>query len=169
MRVYKNEREAEERLSGREGLEYFIPKRYEMRVRHGKKEPRPVPVIPGLVFVHATHRRIVSFKQEKYNSLQFIMTGIDGRGGYLIVPDREMESFIRVCGQYSANTRFYKPGDLHIGKGMKVRVHGGPFDGVEGIFVKVAGRRSRQLVVLLAGLMAASTTVEPEYLEILKG
>ena len=167
MRVYKNEKQAEEVLSAEEGSEHFIPKRYAMRVYHGRKQPRLVPVIPGLVFVHASHRQIVTFKQERYNNLQFIVTGIDGLNRYLIVPDKEMEGFIKVCEQYSEHTRFYKPKDIHVDKGTKVRVHGGVLDGVEGIFVRVSGKRSRQLVVLLTGVMAVSTTVQPEYLEVI--
>lgn len=167
MRVYKNEKQAEEKLSAADGLEYFIPKRYAMRTYHGRKIPKPVPVIPSLIFVHASQRRIVAFKQDRYNSLQFIVTGIEGKSGYLIVPDKDMESFMKVCGQYSENTRFYKPEDIHVNKGTRVRVHGGALDGVEGIFIKVAGKRSKQLVVLLTGVMAVSTTVQPEYLEVI--
>ena len=168
MRVYKNEKQAEEELSAKEGLAYFIPKRYAMRVYHGRKQPRLVPVIPSLVFVHASRRRIVAFKKERYNDLQFIVTSIDGRNHYLNVPDKEMESFIKVCDRYGENTRFYKPEEVHVEKGTRVRVHGGALDGVEGIFVRVAGKRSKQLVVLLTGVMAVSATVEPEYLEIIQ-
>lgn len=169
MRVYKNERQAEERLSAEDGLDYFIPKRYVMRVYHGRKQPRLVPVIPSLVFVHATQRQIVTFKQEKYNSLQFIVTSMDGKNRYLVVPDKDMDNFIKVCEQYGENTRFYKPEDIHVSMGTKVRVHGGTLDGVEGIFVRVSGKRSRQLVVLLTGVMAVSTTVQPDYLEVIEG
>lgn len=168
MRVYKNEREAEERLSSAGGLIHFIPKRYAMRSCHGRKQLRLVPVIPSLIFVRASHRQIVAFKQEKYNSLQFIVTSIEGKNDYLTVRDKDMDSFIKVCGQYSENTRFYKPEDIHLDKGTRVRVHGGAFDGVEGFFVRVSGKRSKQLVVLLTGVMAVSTTVDPEYLEVVE-
>jgi len=168
MRVYKNERQAEEMLSADNGLDYFIPKRYAMRTYHGKKQLRLVPVIPSLVFVHASHQQIVDFKQNKYNNLQFIVTSIEGRNEYLTVRDKDMESFIKVCEQYSENTRFYKPEDIHLDKGTRVRVHGGAFDSVEGLFVRVSGKRSKQLVVLLTGVMAVSTTVDPEFLEVIK-
>ncbi len=167
MRAYKNERLAEERLSSAEGMCCFVAKRYAMRTFHGRKRPCAVPVIPGLVFVRATRARIAAFKREVYGGLQFVMSGREGRGGPLVVPDGEMESFIRVCEQYGEDTRFHRPEDIHVGKGTRVRVHGGAFDGVEGIFVRVAGRRSRRLVVLLTGVMAVSVTVQPEYLEIL--
>lgn len=39
----------------------------------------------------------------------------------------------------------------------------------EGTFMKVTGKRSKQLVVLLTGVMAISTVVELEYLEVIGG
>lgn len=37
MSAYKNEKKAEEALKGKDGLEYFIPKHYAVRVYHGMK------------------------------------------------------------------------------------------------------------------------------------
>ena len=37
MRAYKSEKRAEEKLKGKDGLEYFIPKCYAVRVYHGVK------------------------------------------------------------------------------------------------------------------------------------
>ena len=168
MRIYKNEKEAEEKLSEKGGLPHFIPKKYAMRTYHGKKTLRLVPVIPSLVFVHASYRQIVTFKQAAYNNLQFILKSREGANQYITVRDKDMESFIRVCEQHSEDTRFYRPEDIRVEKGTRVRVHGGVLDKVEGIFVKVTGKRSKQLVVLLTGVMAVSTTVQPEYLEVLE-
>lgn len=167
MRIYKNETEAEDKLADDGSILYFIPKRHALRTYHGKKSLRLVPVIPNLVFVRASYRKIVDFKQTKYNSLQFIVNGRESTPRYITVRDKDMDSFIKICQQYSENTRFYKPEDINISRGTKVRVHGGPLDMVEGSFVKVSGKRSKQLVVLLTGIMAVSTTVEPEYLEVI--
>ena len=67
MRAYKSEKRAEEKLKGKDGLEYFIPKYYAVRVYHGVKSKRLVPVIPNLVFVHASRIRV-------WNILLFQMT-----------------------------------------------------------------------------------------------
>ena len=69
MRAYKSEKRAEEKLKGKDGLEYFIPKCYAVRVYHGVKSKRLVPVIPNLVFVHASRTQITEFKK-RYNFLQ---------------------------------------------------------------------------------------------------
>ncbi len=168
MHAYKSERLAEEMLSRAGGLEHFVPKRCAMRVFHGRKRPCLVPVIPGLVFVRSTRVRIVSFKQEVYNGLQFVMGGDRGCRECLVVPDSDMDSFIKVCSLRCGDARFFRPGDARIGRGARVRVHGGPFDGVEGVFVRCAGGRSRRLAVILAGVLAVSVTVDPDYLEILR-
>ena len=42
MSAYKNEKKAEEMLKGKDGLEYFIPKHYAVRVYHGVKSKRLV-------------------------------------------------------------------------------------------------------------------------------
>ena len=62
MRAYKSEKKAEEKLKGRDGLEYFIPKCYAVRIYHGVKSKRLVPVIPSLVFVHASTYRLRNLK-----------------------------------------------------------------------------------------------------------
>ena len=109
MRAYKSEKRAEEKLKGKDGLEYFIPKYYAVRVYHGVKSKRLVPVIPNLVFVHASRIQITEFKK-RYNFLQFVMweksTGLE----YLVVPDDQMESFIRV----SSNTKKISPTTIRM-------------------------------------------------------
>lgn len=72
MSAYKNEKKAEEMLKGKDGLEYFIPKHYAVRVYHGVKSKRLVPVIPNLVFVHASRKQITDFCQRKKIPLLFV-------------------------------------------------------------------------------------------------
>ena len=191
LRAYKNEKKAEEVLSGDQGLPYFIPKQYAVRTYHGKKTKHLVPVIPGLVFVHATHADICEFKK-RHNFLQFVMkTRRTGRQAatvpnrataatvspsatpkttqdYLIVPDKQMADFIQVAGQHEAAIDYYAPEELHLEKGTPVRILGGPFDGVEGIFLKVQGARARRLVVQIPNTLAAVVSVEPDLVEVIK-
>lgn len=166
MRAYKSEKRAEEKLKGRDGLEYFIPKCYAVRVYHGVKSKRLVPVIPSLVFVHASRIQITDFKK-RHNFLQFVMweksTGME----YLVVPDDQMESFIKVSTQYEENISYYNPDELDLQKGRRVRIHGGKLNGVTGIFMQVQGRRNRRVVVLLEGIMAVAAEVHPDLIEVI--
>lgn len=166
MSAYKNEKKAEEKLSGKDGLEYFIPKCYAVRVYHGVKSKRLVPVIPNLVFVHASRKQITDFKKY-HNFLQFVTweksTGLE----YLVVPDEQMESFITMASQYEETTVYYKPEEINIRKGTRVCIHGGKFDGVKGVFMRVQGKRNRRVVVMLEGVMAVSAEVHPDLIEVI--
>lgn len=86
---------------------------------------------------------------------------------YLTVPDEDMTNFIKVCKQADEEVHFYKISEINIEKGKRVRVHGGPFDQVEGYFIKVAKKRGRQLVVIIPDLLAVSAEVKPEYIQII--
>lgn len=166
MRAYKSEKKAEEKLKGIDGLEYFIPKCYAVRAYHGVKSKRLVPVIPSLVFVHASHIQITEFKK-RYNFLQFVMSKKSTGSEYLIVPDTQMESFMKVSLQYEENISYYNPEELDLRKGCRVRILGGKFDGVTGVFMRVQGKRNRRVVVLLEGVMAVAAEVHPDLIEVI--
>lgn len=162
MRVYLNERKAEEALRNAQyGLEHFIPKETVVRTYHGKKILCEVPVIRSLIFVRATHEQIVCFKQNYFNELQFVIWNRDGNLRYLTVPDKEMDSFMLVYTQKEQAVTFYKPGDSNLeealGKGDRIRVHGGKLDGLEGYVAKVHGKRSKQIVVVIPEALAIAT------------
>lgn len=167
MRAYKNERKAEELLSGKDGLTHYIPKEQVLRTRHGKKVACMVPVIPGLVFVYATQHQVVAFKRDIYNDLQFVIWEFDTNRHYLIVPDKQMSDFIRLCEQKERKVTFHKPSEIQLEKGTRVRIHGGVLDSVEGTFLKIAGKRRKQVLIILPDMLAASAEVEPEYLEVI--
>ncbi len=166
MRAYKAEKRAEELLSGEGGLPFFIPKHYVMRTFHGVKSKRLVPVIPSLIFVHASKDAIVEFKKI-HNFLQFVMWEKSTGAECLVVPDGQMEDFIKVASSDEENTVYFKPEEINLEKGTRVFIHGGRFDGVTGTFMKVKGKRSRRLVVLLDGIMAVAAEVDPDLIEIL--
>ena len=175
MRTYKNEKTAEKRLSDQKyGLEHFIPKQKVLRTINGEKTLCMVPVIHSLVFVYASQRQIVDFKHNYYYNLQFVTWKAEEGLVYLTVPEKEMKNFIEVCNQTEQEVHFYKIDEINkgknkidIAKGQRVRVHGGPFDQVEGYFMKVAKKRGRQLVVIIPDLLVVSAEVEPEYIQII--
>ena len=166
MSAYKNEKKAEETLKGKDGLEYFIPKHYAVRVYHGVKSKRLVPVIPNLVFVHASRKQITDFKKN-HNFLQFVTwersTGLE----YIVVPDEQMDSFIKIASQYEETTVYYKPEEIDVRKGTRVCIHGGKLDGVKGVFMRVKGKRNRRVVVMLEGIMGISVEVHPDLIEVI--
>lgn len=172
MRAYKSERLAETLLNGEFGLPHFIPKHYAIRTYHGKKQRELVPVIPSIVFIHACLAEIRDFRMRFGQlPLQYVMKNSrysSDKNAYLVVPDKQMNDFIRVASQYESKIVYYRPDEIALDKGCRVRVHGGRLDGVEGVLLKVKGKRSRQVVVMLDGIAAvAATEIVPDLIEIL--
>ncbi len=166
MRAYKSEARAEELLAAESGLEFFIPKHYVIRIYHGNKHRKLVPVIPSLVFVHASREKILAFKNRN-NFLQFVIWDRNTGNDYLIVPDTQMEDFIKVASNPDEGNLFFRPEEIDLRKGTRVRIHGGRFDGVTGTFMQVKGKRNRRLVVMLDGIMAVAAEVAPDLVEVL--
>lgn len=165
MRAYKSEAKAEEKLS-EQGLDYFIPKHFTIQKYHGKFIKRLVPVIPSLLFVHATYAQILEFKI-KFNFLQFAMwkksTGME----HIIVRDDQMENFIKVASQYNENLTYYKYDEINLKRGTRVRIIGGAFDGVEGVFIKKRNSKKGFIVVILDGFCGISAEVNPDIIQVL--
>ena len=161
MSAYKNEKKAEEMLKGKDGLEYFIPKHYAVRVYHGVKSKRLVPVIPNLVFVHASRKQITDFKK-KYNFLQFMMWEKSTGLKYIVVPDKQMEDFMFVM---DLNPDGVSLNSEILTVGHKVKVIKGEFSGIEG---EVAIEANKTYVVIrIKDLLTASVKVPKSYLKII--
>lgn len=164
MRAYKCEKRAEEKL--REcGIRFFIPKCYTIRVYHGVKSKRLVPAIPSLVFVYASRSELINFKKQ-YNFLQFVTRKQTADVDYLTVPDVQMENFIKIASHYEEDLVYLNPDEIDLKKGTKVRILGGKFDGVTGVFLRVQGKRNRRVVVQLEGITAIVAEVHPDLVEV---
>lgn len=164
MVAYKRELPACESLTQR-GMEAFVPMQTVVRERAGRKTRLQVPAIATVVFVHDTWTRLMEAKKEMAY-LKFRMCDTSEGREYLIVPDGQMRDFIRVC-QSSGDLQFLEPGELTISRGTRVRILGGPLDGVEGTFQRVKGKRSRRLVVTLDGFCGVAAEVSPDLVELL--
>lgn len=148
-------------------METFIPKKYAVRTYHGKKSLHLVPVMPGIVFVKACRSRIIEFKKQ-WNFLQFMMTVENGERRCMTVPEGQMRNFMTVATKYGEDLRYFRPEDINLSKGTRVRIIGGVFDGVEGTYMRVEGSRTRRVVVMLDGIMAVTAQVHPDLVEVIK-
>lgn len=169
MRVtYRRELNVKQLLD-EQGIESFIPMRYEIYVKNRHKERRLVPVVRNLIFVHTTPT-IIKCVKSKIPHLQYLMK-IDGMKKVpIIVPGKQMKQFITVAGSYEEQLVYLKPEEFNAGirKGTKVRIHGGVFDGMEGLFCKVKGVRDRRVVISVQDVIAVTTaTIHPDLLEII--
>ena len=162
--TYRREAAACRWLDG-EQIKYFIPMRYEERIVKGKKTRSKVPVVRNLMFVYATPSKIKEVKA-RIEYLQYIT---DLRSGQkIIVPEEQMRQFIAVAGTYNDQLLWFKPEELNLCKGTRVRITGGEFESLEGVFVKVKGARDRRVVIAIQGVIAiAMATIHPTLIEVL--
>ncbi len=168
MNAYKSERKAEEALQSDYGLEYFIPKKYVARKYQGRMRRVLVPVIPNLVFVHARYDEIEQFKL-RCPFLRYATRRIDGANKIMKVPDLQMDNFIKAASRYEEELTYYSPEEIQLEKGTKVKVIGGVFDGVEGVLLKVKGKRSKRVVVAIENVTALSIAeIAPELIQVIE-
>ncbi len=72
----------------------------------------------------------------------------------MVVPNEQMERFRTFVEGNLDRIKYVDITDLNLKAGEKVRINSGPFKGKEGLLVKVNGRRSKQVVVSIDGLLA---------------
>lgn len=162
--TYRRELDAMHLLE-KEHLGCFIPMQYRVSLRNGKKVRALVPVIRNLVFVHARPSEVQRVKSQ-VTYLQYIT---DTRSGHkIIIPDGEMQRFIAVSGTYDDHLLYFRPEELNLAKGTRVRITGGDFEGQEGVFLKVRGARDRRVVIAIQGVIAvAMATIHPDLIEVI--
>ena len=143
----------------REGIENFIPMRYEYIVKDERRVRKLVPAVHNLVFVCSSRARIDAIKESVGLSspIRYIMDRETRQP--IIVPDIQMRSFMAVAGNCDLG-----PSTVSFRKGERVRVTGGIFEGVEGEFIRV--KNDRRVVVSIRGVMAVATTfIHPSLIE----
>ena len=152
------------------GFESFVPMRYVVALdRRGRKTKKFVPVVRDLIFVHTDQASMYNLK-EQYETLRNIyIPSEDGRKRPVVVPDDQMESFMKVTQTLSDGLLFFTPDELNLTKGVKVRIHGGQFNGLEGRFIKVRGARDKRVVVEISGVIVVATcSLKCDLIEVLK-
>lgn len=147
------------------GVRTFIPMHYTRSGNHRRNVPRLTPVIRDLIFV-MTNRETIATLKKNMPYLHYIMRDEGMRREPVIVPERQMQQFIAVSGTLDEQLMWFSPGQLDMKCGDAVRIIGGPFAGLEGILMKVPGKRSRCVVVAVQGVIAvAMATVHPDMIE----
>jgi transcription antitermination factor NusG len=85
----------------------------------------------------------------------------------IVVPDKQMEDFIRVCSASNEEVLYLSDLSAKLRNGAKVRVINGPFLGVEGTVVRI--KKSRRIMVEIPGIIAAASAYIPmEDLELIE-
>ena len=140
------------------GIEHYVP-----TVRTKKTNEKGMvtgwktePLIHNYIFIHDSYAKILAIKQSKLDYLRFVMgkddNGINSVPQY--VPDKQMNDFIKVV-----QTMGSKPvdPDIDLRKGDRVRILSGPFEGVEGVFIRMPNRHEKRVVIKIEGVAAVAT------------
>ena len=139
-------------------IEHYVPA-IRTRIRNEKGIAigwKTEPLVHNYIFVHDSYENILSLKQGKLDYLRFIMAKDDN--GLLsvpqYVPDKQMADFIKVV--LTMGSKPVDP-DIDLRKGDKVRILTGPFEGVEGVFIKMPTRHEKRVVIKIEGVAAVAT------------
>ena len=148
-------------------IECYLPTTQKLKVNHGRKVRVTTPLVSNLIFVHCDKDSLQRFKL-KVPHLQYITKPADGKNIPIIVPQKQMDDFITVTKADSERLLFFKPGELDVKRGSRVKVYGGAFDGVEGVIAKVPGKRNKRFVLEVNGLISvALDCADVQFVEVL--
>lgn len=144
------------------GIENFIPMKYVMGTRRGRRVKKLVPSIHNLIFFHIEPSLMKEYKATTKMPIRYIMNPATKKP--VVVPEREMNNFIAVAGTYEEQLEYITPKPGQFTRGDRVRIMGGPFEGAEGVLQRVKG--DSRVIVSVKGLVAvATTTIHPSLLE----
>lgn len=162
--TYNREMKVKEDLDAR-GIENFIPMQYKGIVRKGRMVKKLMPTVHNLIFVRIEPSMMKSYKATTALPIRYIMDHETHQP--VIVPKRQMDSFIAVAGTCHEQLIYLNPAPGDFSTGDRVRILGGPFEGAEGVFVRVKG--DRRVVVTIPGIVAVATTfIHPSLIEKIK-
>lgn len=144
------------------GIESFVPMKYVMGTRRGRRVKKLVPSIHNLIFFHIEPSLMKEYKATTKLPIRYIMNPATKKP--VVVPEREMNNFIAVAGTYEEQLEYITPKPGQFTRGDRVRILGGPFEGAEGVLRRVKG--DSRVIVSVKGLVAvATTTIHPSLLE----
>lgn len=166
---FQKELEAQ-RLLDKLSIENYVPMCYRVVVRNKKKRREWCPAIHNLIFVRSTRKVIQEAKTCYIPFLQYLTRQSGGRNLPIVVPDNQMQQFIQASSVEGKKLIYLTVDELgRLNQGVRVRVIGGPFDGVEGIFQRVKGCRSKRVVIWLQGIIAVVLAeIHPDLIELLE-
>ena len=144
-------------------IEHFIPMtKVKSRTATGRFKWDEQPLAFNYVFIRATTSTICFLKQTRLPNLCYLMhMGAQGADQKVTIPDEQMQNFIAIAGTDHERILYLPPSEVDLSHGDRVRIIGGIFNGVEGVYQRVKGTHSKQVVVCIEGIVAVATTTVP--------
>lgn len=150
----------------RESFNCFVPLRYVVKTIKGARKRELVPAIPGMIFLQGSEETLKETIQGRKQGLYLRKSTFSNKEEYLTVSDRDMQNFIAVVEQAGEHITYFSAEEIRLRPGDKIRINGGMFDGREGVIMRVKGKRKKQFVVSIPGVVYAAVELEPELIEL---
>lgn len=165
LRVTYQRELAAKRALGELGIEHFVPVRtVRRRNAAGRFYRAQEAALHNYVFARTTRAAIDELKTFRLPYLRYVVYPEEGRNRIMTVPEEQMNHFIAVAGRCDEQVLFLRPEEVDLAQGDRVRITGGVFAGVEGVFVRVRNARQRRVVVRIDGVAAVATAAVPAQL-----
>ncbi len=149
------------------GFEIFTPMKEVLASVRGTKRKVLRPWLQDLLFVRST-RTDLDPVVLKTPTLQYRYARGAGYQVPIVVPDRQMASFIAAAASNPNRPRFLTPEEISPAMiGRKVRIMDGPLEGCEGRLLKIRGAHVKRMIVEIPGLLAVSVEVNPEFIQLI--
>lgn len=163
--TYQRELIAKEKLDAL-GIQCFVPMKTIRKLdKNGRNIKQRVSALHNYIFVNSTRNLIDEIKLTKIPWLRYVMSNNgEIQKKVLTVPKKQMLDFIAIAGSDDERIEYISEEQIHLMKGDRVRILSGPFEGVEGIFIKLNNKRGRSVVVMIEGITAVATTSIPAIL-----
>ena len=159
------------------GIESYVPLRYKEVRKQGKKRIIPIPLLPSLIFIHASaeqveallhDNKVVSNESRALLSYYFDHTihcqNNPDRNPPLTIQDEAMNNFIRLTSIKNPHIIPVTSNSIQFKLGDNVVVTEGEFKGVHGRVARIAGQQ-RVVVELFDGCLVATAYVPKEAME----
>ena len=139
------------------GIEHFLPTTTDFHYYgHGRKKKIETPVLPSMVFVRIeADDRFALSNNMKYDVHYLVDRNSNSS---MIVSDKQMQDFMRVC-----NTPEVKLERVDLAVGDRVTIHGGQFDGLQGVIDRANGKK--RFFIVLDGLASIAVDMPAAQLE----
>ena len=153
------------------GLECYVPMRYKEIKKQGKKRIITEPLLPSLIFVHASAEQVDSFLQDRsikplenitllcyYYDHTSHCENAPTKNPPLVIPDAAMNNFVRLTSIHNPHIIPVTSENIKYKLGDEVVITEGEFKDVHGRVTRIAGQQ-RVVVELFEGCLVATAYV----------
>lgn len=150
------------------GFDAYYPIRNVIKRYGTRKIPVEEPLIENLIFVNSSRKLIDDFLHNRKSEERYIKYFLDrttdlewnGKNEPLVVDDKAMENFKRICDTKDQNIRFISLDNYQFKPGDHVLVVDGAFKGVEGRYIHTLGQW--RVVIQLGSIGLVGTAYVPK-------